>query len=422
MTIVNTPVSASSSSLATVKSLQQKRRRQRLSESCLSLQSSSTNAVSHVESCDLFKLNQKDITNITVDGPLRIINHIGSSQSCTCPNSITSTEVDIPFEGKSIPIVSEHSVTLAFGTDDTTLAVGLTSGKVKIYNPMTSVCNYVLSDNSLLTTSMSPVTAVKFKPEKEGGNDGIITITYAPGDVKTWHYQTGQCLNSLKESRQLLSGEYSPIDGSHFVTAGDDGILKVYDTQTWKETGSLQPRISPCVMDGHRSRVFSICFHPTNPNELISGGWDSSVQFWDLRESQSIRRIHGPHISGEGLDIDPTGKEILTTSYRKHKALEIWDYRTGQLIEEYKPDFFPSMFYCGKWLTSNYIFCGGAASNILKVIERSNMSSLSAISNLPGAVYSIAVSKLVSKLSNSTLPRIAFAVGRCLYYAEITNK
>jgi len=31
-------------------------------------------------------------------------------------------------------------------------------------------------------------------------------------------------------------------------------------------------------MTGHASRVFGVSYHPQNPNELISAGWDSTIQ------------------------------------------------------------------------------------------------------------------------------------------------
>ena len=42
-------------------------------------------------------------------------------------------------------------------------------------------------------------------------------------------------------------------------------------------------------MDGHKSRVFSICSHPTDNNVFVSGGWDDTVQFWDVRQNRAAR-------------------------------------------------------------------------------------------------------------------------------------
>lgn len=64
-------------------------------------------------------------------------------------------------------------------------------------------------------------------------------------------------------------------------------------------------------MDGHSSRIFAVSFHPKNPNDFVTGGWDNTVQFWDMRKLNSVRYIPGPHICGHGLTFKPgNGKEV----------------------------------------------------------------------------------------------------------------
>lgn len=67
---------------------------------------------------------------------------------------------------------------------------------------------------------------------------------------------------------------------------------------------------SPDTMDGHKSRVFSACFNPKSAHELISAGWDDTVQFWDTRQAHALRYISGVHMCGDGLDISKNGKEV----------------------------------------------------------------------------------------------------------------
>lgn len=38
------------------------------------------------------------------------------------------------------------------------------------------------------------------------------------------------------------------------------------------------------------------------PNILLSAGWDGNLLIWDLREAKGIASIHGPNVSGDGLD------------------------------------------------------------------------------------------------------------------------
>jgi hypothetical protein len=35
---------------------------------------------------------------------------------------------------------------------------------------------------------------------------------------------------------------------------------------------------------------------------VLSGGWDRTIQIYDLREGRTVASIFGPQISGEALD------------------------------------------------------------------------------------------------------------------------
>jgi len=56
-------------------------------------------------------------------------------------------------------------------------------------------------------------------------------------------------------------------------------------------------------LPGHSSRVFTVKFDKDNENIMISGGWDKTVQIWDLREGGPVRSLLGPLICGDALDI-----------------------------------------------------------------------------------------------------------------------
>lgn len=46
-------------------------------------------------------------------------------------------------------------------------------------------------------------------------------------------------------------------------------------------------------MDGHKARVFAVHFHPADPFTFLSGGWDDTVQYWDVRKQRSFRQVSG---------------------------------------------------------------------------------------------------------------------------------
>ena len=81
---------------------------------------------------------------------------------------------------------------------------------------------------------------------------------------------------------------------------------------------------------GHDNRVFAVRF--IDENTLISGGWDSVVHIWDVRQAKSARHFYGPNISGESLDYE--NGAILAGCYAAKKQLQIWDIKNLQKREE----------------------------------------------------------------------------------------
>lgn len=72
------------------------------------------------------------------------------------------------------------------------------------------------------------------------------------------------------------------------------------------------------------------------PNVFISGGWDSKIRIWDIREKNSVRSIYGPHISGDSIDYK--NGQVLTGSYRNNDILQLWDFKSGELAQNIKVD------------------------------------------------------------------------------------
>lgn len=147
---------------------------------------------------------------------------------------------------------------------------------------------------------------------------------YSPQPASSSSY-----LQHLFESRQQFNIEIFP-----FCTFSS--LIYLFPAFLLHSSESLE------AMDGHKSRVFSACFNPRSAHELISGGWDNTIQFWDTRQPYALRRISGVHMCGDGLDISRNGREVrifisriqnpttstLTRSYSHGKYIKI----VGQFV------------------------------------------------------------------------------------------
>ena len=82
----------------------------------------------------------------------------------------------------------------------------------------------------------------------------------------------------------------------------------------------------------HTNRVFSVTCLPEDDNLFFSGGWDSTVQVWDVRVYRgSVRKINGPLVSADSLDIK--GDVLLAGNYNNNDIAQLYDFGSGRLIK-----------------------------------------------------------------------------------------
>ncbi|KAK0130526.1 Pre-mRNA-splicing factor prp5 [Merluccius polli] len=194
--------------------------------------------------------------------------------------------------------------------------------------------------------------------------------------------------------RETLCLAVSPA-GAKAATGGSDSTVRLYDLHTHQSILTCQART---VMDGHRSRVFAVTFHPERETEFISAGWDNTIQFWDSRQEQAVRRIWGPHVCGEALHVDAAKNQILSGSCRTHDSLEVWDYGSGLKVCDVSDPQQDSKIYTCHWLGESHMIAGGQANtpaggqdNTLAVINRNSLQTEGRLGGLGSPVFSSSV-------------------------------
>ncbi|CAB4011145.1 WD repeat-containing 5-like [Paramuricea clavata] len=303
-----------------------------------------------------------------------------------------------------------------FNPEGNLLAVGLVNGVTKIYTVEPLSCVYVLPAEDTGGQPL-PVTCLRWRPNIENQNfKNILLATYASGSVKIWHVSTMDCLSSTQEGgRQVLACAFN-ASALQYITAGSDTTINLYDATTRQKLLSLEPSTSFLVMDGHMMRIFSVMYLPNDDHVFLSGGWDDTLQWWDSRvdSRHSIKRIFGPHICGDALDILPSNSNILTGSWRKDNSVQIWDFNSGELIRDVPDDFNRSMTYCTQWLPDGQIIAGGSDMNMLRMLEQSSTSTVTIgrMVDLPRAVYT------VDNDRSGPNPRIAVGSSNSIYIVQ----
>ncbi|CAM9300076.1 unnamed protein product, partial [Discosporangium mesarthrocarpum] len=273
---------------------------------------------------------------------------------------------------------------LRYSEDGRFLVACCGDGKIIVYNPGTGNTISILHSNvtrgaskqqeaedspetdepkSLFPVVELPCTCADFRPDVGGAKTGNVLVAgYSTGAIKHWHVPSGKVCFSLKVwgagfsgapgltylddeacltatwggqagtghsdfGVQVLCCAYAR-DGKTFAAGASDSLIRVYDDNTKGLVARLRPGVGLGANAGHSSRVFSVKFTPSDPNILVSAGWDRCVHIWDVKRESTIRSIFGPHVCGDSLDV--VGNAILTGSWRSHTQVELWDLNTGE--------------------------------------------------------------------------------------------
>ena len=282
--------------------------------------------------------------------------------------------------------------------------------------------------------STLPTTCVRFRPQKAASKTRNVLVSGgANGCLQHWHVTSQKCLHLIEEEddeivltkdgnttttrhyrNQIFTMEYNN-DGTRFATAGKDYKVRLYDEATKSPISSMSRGFGK-MTPGHSNRVFSVKFHPTDENVLLSAGWDNTVQVWDVRVEGAVRSIYGPHICGDSMDIDCDGATIATGSWRPDEQLQLWDYGTGSLITTFEWERGlvsqePCLLYATQFSPDgSYIAAGGSGANEVRVFNRKSGECVASMANLTAGVYSLdwapTCDKLCAALSDGSCPII----------------
>lgn len=263
-----------------------------------------------------------------------------------------------------IPLSKDtHSIySLRFSPSGKQLAVGFGNGAIQIVNT---------ESGSLVSTLFSghrtrqAITALSYHPK----NNNILVGAGADGLVSFYDLQAQINVLTLTEPENEIHAMDYSMDGSVFATAGKDRHIRLYDSHTSEILNILMAPdflhdYDLSLTSGHTRRIFALRFHPSEYHIFLTGGWDDSVKIWDKRMAKEARRvINGPHICGPGIDI--RNNYVLTASWVAHNALQLWDFRTGNLLQDIlfpAPHLQGEFLYAARFCTDSVVLAGGSGT------------------------------------------------------------
>jgi len=210
-------------------------------------------------------------------------------------------------------------------SDSSYMACALSSGEIGLFSGKTGRLSYRITNS----TGFESSTCIKFLPN----NPKSFLVGSTDGTIKEWNTngEPNMKWTTKEKGNQIFALDIS-ANSQYFVSAGLDKTVRVYDYVTKSIVYSLfRPEIDDGYSNGHTNRIFSVIFNKNDPTILYSGGWDDTIQMWDLRSGSSVRSVFGPHICGDSIDVFQN--YLVAGSWRTQNQIQLFDLRNFSEIK-----------------------------------------------------------------------------------------
>ena len=164
--------------------------------------------------------------------------------------------------------------------------------------------------HTFVDESADPVTSVLFLHNKE-----IVLSGHENGSLKVWRYRFGE--SQQIGTSEIIGSHAKAIlsialaqDGSFFVTAGNDGALKKWDSTSFKMLHDLILAASP---------IFSVAI--SQSAEIYFGTKDGMVAEWEVKKN-TYREIDWHQKCVKGLACSPVS--LMLASGSIDKSVVLW--------------------------------------------------------------------------------------------------
>lgn len=265
-------------------------------------------------------------------------------------NPISSTEFDSAVQK------------VRFSPSGTYSAVGFTDGNLRVFDLETNV--EVHHEPSAGEASVIGIGWL---------DDTHLLAAYTSGTVRSIDI-SGTKTSKIRLRTSVFSLGISR-KGSKFAVGTENGEIRLFDIGTNREVAALDSAsISDSTLSGHKSRVYSTVF--ISPTVFVSGGWDSQLMMFDLRESKPcVGSYYSPYICGDSIGVGKDEFMLVAGSWRPDNNVEVFDIRNFKKTQDMQclSEDEPTSIYSLKLSENSKFFMAcGSGSNSMSVVSMKN--------------------------------------------------
>lgn len=150
---------------------------------------------------------------------------------------------------------------------------------------------------------------------------GSRLLTGSDTEVRVWDAVTFAPLSdAFGHGGRTIRAARLGLDGRHVVTAGDDGVARL-----WLATGG-----KPVRKFAHEDAVWSAAFSPDG-RRVVTASLDGTAKIWDLDSGKPLHVLRHPS-AVKYATFDAKDTHVLTHTAGKRMHVRIWEVATGWIV------------------------------------------------------------------------------------------
>ena len=138
-------------------------------------------------------------------------------------------------------------------------------------------------------------------------------VADADGNLSVWSSETLSLLIYLPLDAGKIRDIAVNQTGENIAMACQDGTIRVFETSFFNEIHTL---------NAHKNGTTALLFHPTNPDQLISGGKDALLKLWEVNTESCLLEIPAHNFAIYSIQALNEGQTIVTAS--RDKTIKVW--------------------------------------------------------------------------------------------------